>query len=232
MSKKENQDGLDLDKTFSEELTRAESFIKKNGKTLSYVIAGLVIAVGAFVGYQKMILAPQEAEAQEYLFVVQNYFESDSFNKVINGNGTELSALDIIDDYGMTKAANLAHFYAGFSYLNLKQYEDAIDHLESFDSDDMIIGPKAVGGIGDAHSELGNYEDAASKYMKAANMSENEYTTPLFLKKAGLVYEKLEQYDDALKVYTRIKEDYKDTEIAQTIKGYIARVEAKMGEFN
>ncbi len=232
MSKKQNSDNLDLDKTFSEELSKAEKFISKNGKVLTYVIGAIVVAVGAFIGYQQMVMVPNEAEAQEYLFKVQRDFASDSFSLVINGNGTDYSAVDIVDDYGMTDAGNLARFYAGFSYLYLGEYQNAIDYLEDFSSDDMIVGPRAQGGIGDAYSELGQYEEAANNYMKAAKMVTNDFTTPIYLKKAGLAYEKIGEHERALDVYTRIKDDFRKTEEAQDIEKYIARVEAKTGAFN
>jgi tetratricopeptide (TPR) repeat protein len=86
-----------------------------------------------------------------------------------------------------------------------------------------MIAPMARGCIGDAYMQLGNIDKAASYYMKAADYTDNDFTTPLHLKKAALAYEKLEKYDDALKNYERIKTDYFKSFEQRDIDKYIAR---------
>ncbi len=81
----------------------------------------------------------------------------------------------------------------------------------------------ALGAIGDAYSELKEFDEAASYYMDAANEDENEFTVPAFLFKAGLTYEILNDYKNALKVYQRIQEDYENSTEANDIEKYIAR---------
>ncbi len=54
-------------------------------------------------------------------------------------------------------------------------------------------------------------------------MIKNKFTTPVFLKKAGLVYEELKQYGKAVEVYELIKKDFKDTQEGQEMDKYIAR---------
>ena len=46
---------------------------------------------------------------------------------------------DIADEFRGTKAGNLANYYAGISYLKLKKYEEAIEYLSNFNSDDELI---------------------------------------------------------------------------------------------
>lgn len=229
MTKKNEQNELDIDKALQQEFTRAEKFFNSNRKTILYVLAGLVIGVVGYVGYTELIQKPAEQEAQSHLSIVQKQFEVDSFNLVVNGNGTDLSALDIIDEYGSTQAANLAHYYAGRSYLALGQFEEALDHLNSFSSDDKIVSSLALGLAGDAKSELGQYAEAADTYMKAALNNDNNMTSPMFLKKAGLHYEKAGDYEKAVRAYTRIQDDYKETpEFGEIIK-YINRAKASGG---
>ncbi|TNE79532.1 MAG: tetratricopeptide repeat protein [Bacteroidetes bacterium] len=229
MTKKHEQDELDIDKALQQEFTRAENFFNSNRKTILYVLAGLVIGVVGYVGYTEMIQKPAEQEAQTYLSVVQKQFEVDSFNLVVNGNGTDLSALDIIDDFGSTKAGNLAHFYAGRSYLAMGQFEEAVDHLKSFKSDDKIVSSLAMGLAADAQSELGQHGEAADLYMKAALNDDNAMTAPILLKKAGLHYEKAGDFEKAVRAYTRIQEEYKETpEFAEIVK-YINRAKARGG---
>ena len=70
----------------------------------------------------------------------------------------------------------------------------------------------SIGLLGDAYSELGKYQDAVSKYEKAADVAENEILSPIYLEKAAIVYEKLEKYSDAVKVYEKLKKEYSNSD--------------------
>jgi tetratricopeptide (TPR) repeat protein len=225
-----DQDPLDLEKKLSTEFFKAESFIEKNKKNILTVIGALVVVIGGYVGYRQLILAPQEKEAQAAIFVVQRQFDMDSFNLVINGNGTDMSAVEIADEYGSTKAGNLARYYAGMSYLRSGDYESAIDYLKGFKGNDMVVSSLATGAIGDAYVELGKLSEAVSYYRKAADKSENGVTAPLFLKKAGLVYEKQGEYKKAVECYVRIQEKFRTSDQGNEIEKYIYRAKALAGD--
>ena len=85
-----------------------------------------------------MIFQPKEVDAQSQIFRAEQYFEKDSFKLAFEGDGDALGFNDIIDEYGVTETANLAHYYAGICYLRLGEYENAIDDLKSFDSNDRL----------------------------------------------------------------------------------------------
>jgi hypothetical protein len=51
------------------------------------------------------------------MFQAVRYFESDSLNLALNGDGNNLGFLQIVEDYSGTKAGNLANYYAGVIYL-------------------------------------------------------------------------------------------------------------------
>jgi len=155
-------------------LTRTEQFVEDNQRKITYVIGAVIVLVGAFLAFNRFYLQPKEQEALTQMFMAENYFEKDSFNLAINGDGNYLGFLDIIDDYGMTKSSNRAKYYAGISYLHLGQYEDAIDYLKKFKTDDLLLAPVKAGAIGDAMLELGKTDDALKQYKKAYSETENE----------------------------------------------------------
>ena len=66
-----------------------------------------------------------------------------------------------------------------------------------------------------------------SKYEEAAEVADNELLSPRCLVKAGLVYEKLGKFDDAVKAYTKIKTDYNGSPEAVSIDKYITRAQLK-----
>jgi len=57
-------------------------------------------------------------------------------------------------------------------------------------------------------------------------LDDNGFTSPLFLYKAGQVYELLEDYDRAISIYTRIKTNYYKSNEGRSIEKNIARVQA------
>lgn len=210
-------------------LSKTEHFIEQNQKVIMYVVLAIVVVIGGYMIYKKFYLAPKEEEAEKQMFWAERYFEKDSLSLALNGDGVNLGFLDIIDEYGITKSANLAHYYAGICLLKQGQYEEAIDYLEDFDSDDQIVGPMAEGAIGDANMELGDNEAALKHYLKAADMKDNQFSTPLFLMKAGWTYEIMGNYAEALKLYERIRTDYYKSVEWRDIEKYIARAKA-LGE--
>ncbi len=62
-----------------------------------------------------------------------------------------------------------------------------------------------LGAIGDCNVELGDYDGAISYFNKSVSFSDNEFTAPIYLKKAGLAYEKLGDNGKALSTYRRIQ---------------------------
>lgn len=206
-----------------EALSKTEYFIEKNQKLLIGAISVIVILILGYFAFQRLYIQPRNTEAQEQMFMAEKYFEKDSLNLALYGDGNYPGFLDIIDDYGMTESANLANYYTGIIYLNLGDYEEAIDYLESFDSDDQIVSSMATGAIGDAYMELNETEAAVDYYLEAAEKNINDFTTPLFYLKAGWAYELLENYEKAKEVYEIIKYDYPASNEAREIDKYISR---------
>jgi len=132
----------------------------------------------------------------------------------------------IADEYGLTKSGNLASYYAAVCNMRLGKFEEALDNLGSFSTTNELLAPLSEGLKGDAYSEMGDLAKAAKFYIKAANMSKNKLTAPMFLKKAAMVVEELKEYNDALKAYEKIKTDFNESQEAQDIERFIVR--AKM----
>ena len=211
-----------------EALSRTERFIEKNQKILTIIIGIIVIVVLIFFGFKRFYMAPREQEAKEQMYTAERYFEIDSLQLALNGDGMYPGFLRIIDDYGMTEGANLSRYYAGICYLKLGNFDEAIHFLKKFKGKDQIVGPMAKGAIGDAYMELNNPKEAVGYYMAAAELHDNEFTTPIFLMKAGWSYELLKDYKGALGVYETLKKNYPNTNEGREIDKYINRVKGLM----
>ncbi len=211
-------------------LTRSEQFIEKNQRSLTIIIVAILVIVSIYFGYKRFYLAPMEKEAQSQIYAAEYNFEKDSFKLALNGNDNDLGFLDIADKYSVTKTGNLAHYYAGICYRQLGEYQKAIDHLKKFDAGDLLVTPIAYGAIGDCYVELGQLKEGAKFYEKAAKYSEDEFTAPIFFKKAGMVYEELKENEKALTLYSIIKEKYPKSQEAREIEKDIARNNTILGK--
>jgi len=176
-----------------------------------------------------MYKAPKEVESQNQMRQAQYQFERDSFALALTNPGGGYSGfLDIIDNYGGTKAGNLANYYAGISYLNLGQYEVAIDYLNDFRATDNVLPITKNGAIAAAYGELEDYDKAISYYKKAINAGDNEFLIAYYHKNIGLLYEKQGNFADSKKHFEEIKTKYPNSVQSTDIDKYIARVEAKL----
>ncbi len=226
MTDKKEHSELDLDKTLVETTHKVEHFYHDYKKQINYGIIAVLAIAALYVGYSRFYLAPLEEEAQKEAFMAQKYYDMDSFNLALVGNDKFKGFEALADEYGQTKIGNLSHFYAGMCNLRLGKFQEAIDHLEDFSTSNKLVGPLAEGALGDAYVELGDLNKGVSQYTKAAKMSDNKLTAPVFYKKAGLVYEELKEYGNAIEVYQKIKTNYSEAQEAQDIDKYIARAEA------
>lgn len=222
--------------TLDEGAGRTEEWVASNQKYI-YIIVGLAaVLILGYLGFQRFIQEPKEQEAANEMFQAQEYFDnalagtgaqSDSlYNLALTGGEGKYGFLDIIEDYGSTNAANLANYYAGFAYLHTNKYQQAIEYLENFDSDDEILSPLATMGIGDAFLQLNQPEEALNYYDKAASMRSNGFTTPKALLKAAVTAIQLGKGEQAAKFLTRIESEFSDAPEAEKVPAYLGRAQA------
>lgn len=226
MTDKKHNSELDLDKSLLETTHKVEHFYHDNKKNIYTALIVVAVLVLGYVGYKKLYIEPKEQEAEKEVFMAQKAFDADSFDLALKGNATFKGFADIATEYSGTKVGNLSHYYAGICHLRKGEFQEAIDQLEDFSTDNELVAPLAEGAIGDAYVELGDLDKGVKHYTKAAKMNSNKLTSPIFYKKAGLVYEEQKNYGEAVNVYTIIKTEFADAQEAQDIDKYIARATA------
>jgi tetratricopeptide (TPR) repeat protein len=204
---------------------KVQGFWQKFQKPVLIVVAVLVIGIGGYYGYNEYILKPKEEKAADALFKAQQYFNMDSSNLVLNGDGQSRGVLYIMKTYGGTKAANLCNYYAGVSYLKLGDFNNAVKYLKDFSTDSKQIQLMAYGCLGDAYSELNKKDDAVASYKKAATTFEtDESNSAEYLFRAALLEETNGKTKEALELYKEIKEKFPKTEKGFQADKYIYRL--------
>ena len=207
-------------------LSRSEQFIEKNKKSLLYGIVVIAAIAGIILVYHYRYVIPLNERAEKAMFRGEQYFERDSFALALYGNMLDFEGFEVIaDQYGRTKAGNLAKAYAGICFYKLGDPQSAIKYLKSFKANDAHVSPTIIGLIGDCYVLNGNTKEGVGYFERAASKANDEIISPIYLKKAGIAYETLNQYKDAIRVYTTIKEKYNQSMEAQEIDKYIIRAE-------
>ena len=207
---------------------KAEDFFERNQVAVLSGLGAIVLIIGGFFIYNNLYKKPRNEKAMAQMFQAQFQFERDSFVLALDNPGGGYDGfLDVIDKYSGTKAANLAKYYSGICYLHLGRYEAAIDYLKDYKAAGEVTPVMKYGALGDAYSELADWKNALEQYQKAADAADNDYLTPYYLKKLGLLHERQGDLDKALVAFERIKKDYPNTTASQDIDKYIARAKVQ-----
>ena len=222
MAEKDQNQGIESIE-INETINKAEGYISENKKSISIIVGAVLVVILGYFGYTNLIVKPQEENAIREMFMAERYFQMDSVNLAINGDGQFMGFQEIIDNYGSSSSANRAHYYLGMCYMKKGEWDNAIEYLSGYDAEDDVTGALALGAIGDANLEKGNNEEALSYYMKAVDWDKNQFTAAIFLLKAATVKELQNDYKGATDLYERIKKDYPQSTEARDVDRYIAR---------
>lgn len=228
MAENKKRQSTDPEVAIENAIYKSENFIQRNGKTLLVILAVIVLFVGAYFGVKSLYSEPRQQKAAAMMFVAEQQFARDSFALALKGDGNYPGFLDVIDQYGNTRAGNVAKHYAGKCYMYLGEYQAALDcfrkykHVKGLSA--QLINAQNAGMMGDAHVQLNELEAAAEQYEKAVETSDNDLTAPYYLKKAGMVYEKLGNGKKAMDAYEKIKYSYGGSMEARDIDKYIGRL--------
>ena len=242
MAKQNTKQGDERLENVESALSKTELWIENNQKILWIIlIVLLAIGVGIFFlnRYQKQRNEkaqnqsfPQEInfeeQASKAVDFASYYMENQNYANALNGDAENPGFIDIVDNYGSTKAGNLAAYYAGVCYLKQGNYKDAIEYLKKYDNSDKVLAPLALGLIGDCYLQLNERENAVSYYEKATKKNPNDFSTPMLLVKLGMTHEIMGNNAKALEVYNTLKKEYPNSNEAFEISKNIALLEKKI----
>lgn len=232
----DNSTTAEVFNTLDETASKTEEWVVKNQKWIFGVVAVVAFIILGKMGYDKFIAEPNAKDAMNEMAKAQSFFDDAAtatepeglYKLVLEGGQGKFGMLDIISEYGSTPAGNLANYYAGVSYLNLKDYKNAIKYLNDFTSDDIMLAAVAKGAIGDAFVQLDQDQEGLEYYEKAIAANANEFTTPLYLLKAARVALDLGNNSKALDYLNRIKTEFSTSTEAAQVDVLIGKASASL----
>jgi tetratricopeptide (TPR) repeat protein len=227
MAKEKASASSQAEKNVGEILSKTDQFIDKYLKQILISIGAIILIVVGYIAFHNFYLIPREKEAEVAIFPGQTYFGNQQWNIALNGDSIDyVGFLGIIEDYKGTKTANLAKAYAGICQYRLGDYEAALENLKSYSGKDSLLTAEIIGAAGDCYVNLGEVKNGINYFKKAASKANSKLLSPVYLNKAAIAYESLEDYKSALDIYSTLKSKYPESPEAIAVDKYIERAKA------
>ncbi len=228
----ENQEISPIEENGEQEVKGIEHFIQKNSKVIIFI----TIAIVAVVGIVYLVIlnnSKTEANASKALARIEEYYAKGEYDNALKGNDTLpmirgekiIGLIDIVNEYGSTDAGERAALYAADAYFNLGDYKEAKNYYEkSMKSGIDVVRVGGLAGTAACDEVDGRYKEAASNYLKAAELIVEDGQKLRYMYFAGLCNEKAGNNEEALKNYKNILSLNKYGEFNNLAKAGIVRL--------
>lgn len=209
---KEEKDWESIDNA----VVRSGNFLETYSKQIMIAVGAFVIIACGYLAYQRFYIQPRNEEAKNASYKGQDYIAQRQDSLALYGDGNGFVGFEeIADEYGSTPAGNLAKAYAGICYANLGNYDKALSLLKDYSGKDEIFANVVNGAIGDCLDNQGKSDDAISYYEKAAKGADDAIYSPVYYKKAALIYMQKGNYDKVVELFNLVKNKYGNSQIAR-----------------
>lgn len=205
----------------TEVVTRARGFWEDYSRPIIIFGTVIILSIAGWYAYQQFIKQPKEKKANEMIFAAESLFDkmasTTGFNKdssilILNGSKEMdiTGVLKVIKDFGGTKAGDRAEFIAGATYLNMKEFSKAIEHLKEFDANGAYqVKSKAYMLLGHAYAEQNKTDEALNNYKKAADVNtKDDAITADALYMAASYAEAVSKNSEAIELFNKLKSAY------------------------
>ena len=201
MAKKENETRTSIDE-LNESLSGIEKKVEENKKMIVWVLGAIVAIAVIILGYVYLI---QESNFENAKAEIA---QADS-KLALGQDSIALEAYKAVADSYSNDAANRAGLNAGIILFQQGKYEEAINYINKFDAEGVLVGPASQSLIGDCYVNLEKYDEAVKYFDKAISLSgDNDLYTPLFILKKATVLREQGKFAEEAKALEIIKNKY------------------------
>jgi tetratricopeptide (TPR) repeat protein len=201
MAKKENETRTSIDE-LNESLSGIEKKVEENKKMIVWVLGAIVAIAVIILGYVYLIQEPNFENAKAEIA------QADS-KLALGQDSIALEAYKAVADSYSNDAANRAGLNAGIILFQQGKYEEAINYINKFDAEGVLVGPASQSLIGDCYVNLEKYDEAVKYFDKAISLAgDNDLYTPLFILKKATVLREQGKFAEEAKALEIIKNKY------------------------
>lgn len=221
MSNKNESTTKEIFETLDKSAFSLEQWMENNKSKLLNILYVIIALSVVYYYYDKNYGQKDESEAIEEMSQAMIYFQNNNYKFALNGDGQYFGFTDIADKYSGSKAGELAKYYEAKSYFQLKDYDKALDVLESLSSESRNIEILGLNLQSEIYIEKADYSNALSKYEKSFLLAEDgSYIKSIQLYRAALTAMWLEDYTLALKYFSQYINDFPDGEYKADVLKY------------
>lgn len=231
--KQQNNTANEIEAMGEVAMSKTELFFEENGKKISIAIVSIAAVAAALFGYKSIVMDPAEKNAAAAMYSAQSLFESaqPDYQVALEGDAATTGFLQVIQDYKSTPSANLAKHYAGICYIKLGDNDSAAKYLKEYKAQKgipaQIINAQNLALQADILVDNGNYNEATTLFERAATISTNNLTTPLYLRKAGMAAQAAGDIAKAKSLFTQVTNEYPNSAEARNAEKYLGALQSK-----
>lgn len=188
---------------------KIQEFYLSNKNVIIGSAVAVILAISLAIGYH-YYQRSQNQKAQQLMGMAESYYLRGDYQQALHGSEENLTRgfEQIIREYGGTEAGNLARYYAAVSAYNLGNTKQALEYINNYEVPEGILGVAPLSFKGVLLTELGNHEEAAATYVKAAEWDVNDATTPYNYLEAARAFHDAGNMQQAEKYARLVAEDY------------------------
>jgi TolA-binding protein len=202
----------------------ATTWYEANKKTVNGVLVGIVILAVVLVAYMNNVNS-NNLKANTELGKVIPYYDQGKFDVAISGNLQEniRGLQSIVDDYGSTKAGELARFYLANAFFAQNDYDKALKYFLDVSVSDEMIAASAIAGAGACYEAKKENEKAGEMFEKAAFKSTKDVNAAENMFHAARNYLTVGKKEKAAELFKRVKKEFPTSVVAREIDRWIAQ---------
>jgi tetratricopeptide (TPR) repeat protein len=206
-------------------ILKIAKLLKVYWKLVVIAVIGLLIIVGAFLGYgryrenmeQKALLPLSEAFGYFYQEISSaeantsttpegklSPQELEKYQKALNAFSK------VVHDFPRTRSGQLALLYQAQCYYQLSNFSEAIKSYESFVKKykNDFLTPFAWQGLGYCYEIQGNYKQAINTFLDGIKKFPKDFLTSQLYIDLGRNYEMVGEYEQAKEAYNSLLERF------------------------
>jgi TolA-binding protein len=205
----------------------ATTWYETNKKIVNGVLVGVVILAVVVVAYMNNVNS-NNVKANTELGKVLPYYDQGKYDLAISGNLQEniRGLQSIAEDYGSTKAGELAKFYLANSYFAQGDYEKALKYFLNVNVSDDMLTASALSGAASCYEAKNDCEKAASMFEKAAFKSVKDVNAAENMFHAARNYLTAGKKEKASELFKKVKKEFPTSILAREIDRWIAQASA------
>lgn len=203
----------------------ARSWIDGHRRLFNYLV-GIPVVLIAFAFLWNLNQKDSNLQATAKLAKVLPYYDQGKYEEAMNGipqEGVIQGLVAIVNDHGGTETGQIAKLYLANCYVTKSDYKKALDLYLKADMPEKTLAGSALSGAATCYEALGQHEEAALYFEKAASKNMTGVQAPENLHHAAVNYSFVGKKERAGELLRKLKKEFPESQYARDVERYLAQ---------